>query len=146
MQSRCRIQTTGPNNGLQLRDYSKNSNRSESPLIFRRCADWMRSLTASTACTAQRPSSSVPSNILRKMAKAKLRCLPMPSSTTSRARTQRHVGVMLSNSNKIDKSATFLRLRISFYCPVTGITPSCMRSENISGKPCSRIIFPSLNS
>ena len=35
MQSRCRIQTTGPNNGLQLRDYSKSSNRSESPLIYK---------------------------------------------------------------------------------------------------------------
>ena len=35
MQSRCRIQTTGPNNGLQLRDYSKSSNRSENrPLIY----------------------------------------------------------------------------------------------------------------
>ena len=36
MQSRCRIQTTGPNNGLQLRDYSKSSNRSENrPLIYK---------------------------------------------------------------------------------------------------------------
>ena len=33
MQPRSRIQTTGPNNGHQLRDYSKSSNRSESPLI-----------------------------------------------------------------------------------------------------------------
>ncbi len=31
MQSRSRIQTTAPNNGHQLRDYSKSSNRSESP-------------------------------------------------------------------------------------------------------------------
>ena len=29
MQSRYRIQTNGPNNGHQLRDYSKSSNRSE---------------------------------------------------------------------------------------------------------------------
>ena len=36
MQSRCRIMTTGPNNGLQLRDYSKSSNRSENrPLIYK---------------------------------------------------------------------------------------------------------------
>jgi len=35
MQSRSRIQTTGPNNGHQLRDYSKSSNRSENrPLIY----------------------------------------------------------------------------------------------------------------
>ena len=38
MQSRSRIQTTGPNNGHQLRDYSKSSNRSESPLI---CSIWL---------------------------------------------------------------------------------------------------------
>ena len=31
MRPRSRIQTTGPNNGHQLRDYSKSSNRSESP-------------------------------------------------------------------------------------------------------------------
>ena len=31
MRSGSRIQTTGPNNGHQLRDYSKSSNRSESP-------------------------------------------------------------------------------------------------------------------
>ena len=31
MQSRSRIQTTGSNNRHQLRDYSKSSNRSESP-------------------------------------------------------------------------------------------------------------------
>ena len=35
MRPRSRIQTTGPNNGHQLRDYSKSSNRSESPLIYR---------------------------------------------------------------------------------------------------------------
>ena len=35
MQSGSRIQTTGPNNGHQLRDYSKSSNRSENrPLIL----------------------------------------------------------------------------------------------------------------
>ena len=35
MRPRSRIQTTGPNNGHQLRDYSKSSNRSENrPLIF----------------------------------------------------------------------------------------------------------------
>ena len=34
MRPRSRIQTTGPNNGHQLRDYSKSSNRSESPLIY----------------------------------------------------------------------------------------------------------------
>ena len=35
MQSRSRIQTTGPNNRYQLRDYSKSSNRSENrPLIY----------------------------------------------------------------------------------------------------------------
>ena len=34
MRPRSRIQTTGPNNGHQLRDYSKSSNRSENrPLI-----------------------------------------------------------------------------------------------------------------
>ena len=33
MRPRSRIQTTGPNNRYQLRDYSKSSNRSESPLI-----------------------------------------------------------------------------------------------------------------
>ena len=31
MRPRSRIQTTGPNNGHQLRDYSKSSNRSEKP-------------------------------------------------------------------------------------------------------------------
>ena len=31
MRPRSRIQTTGPNNGHQLWDYSKSSNRSESP-------------------------------------------------------------------------------------------------------------------
>ena len=31
MQSRSRIQTTGPNNRYQLRDYSKSSNRSDNP-------------------------------------------------------------------------------------------------------------------
>ena len=31
MRPRSRIQTTGPNNRYQLRDYSKSSNRSESP-------------------------------------------------------------------------------------------------------------------
>ena len=37
MQSGSRIQTTGPNNGHQLRDYSKSSNRSENrPLIYYR--------------------------------------------------------------------------------------------------------------
>ena len=35
MRPRSMIQTTGPNNGHQLRDYSKSSNRSENrPLIF----------------------------------------------------------------------------------------------------------------
>ena len=35
MRPRSRIQTTGPNNGHQLRDYSKSSNRSENrPLIL----------------------------------------------------------------------------------------------------------------
>ena len=35
MRPKSRIQTTGPNNGHQLRDYSKSSNRSENrPLIF----------------------------------------------------------------------------------------------------------------
>jgi len=35
MRPRSRIQTTGPNNGHQLRDYSKSSNRSENrPLIY----------------------------------------------------------------------------------------------------------------
>ena len=35
MRSGSWIQTTGPNNGHQLRDYSKSSNRSEnSPLIY----------------------------------------------------------------------------------------------------------------
>ena len=35
MRPRSRIQTTGQNNGHQLRDYSKSSNRSENrPLIF----------------------------------------------------------------------------------------------------------------
>ena len=34
MQSGSRIQTTGPNNGHQLGDYSKSSNRSESPDLF----------------------------------------------------------------------------------------------------------------
>ena len=38
MRPRSRIQTTGPNNGHQLRDYSKSSNRSESPdLIIANC-------------------------------------------------------------------------------------------------------------
>jgi hypothetical protein len=34
MQSGSRIQTTGPNNGHQLRDYSKSSNKSENRLIY----------------------------------------------------------------------------------------------------------------
>ena len=35
MRPRCRIQTTGPNNGHQLRDYSKSCNRPENhPLIY----------------------------------------------------------------------------------------------------------------
>ena len=35
MRPRSRIQTTGPDNGYQLRDYSKSSNRSENrPLIY----------------------------------------------------------------------------------------------------------------
>ena len=33
MRSGSRIQTTGPNNGHQLRNYSKSCNRSENPLI-----------------------------------------------------------------------------------------------------------------
>ena len=37
MRSGSWIQTTGPNNGHQLRDYSKSSNRSENrPLIYTR--------------------------------------------------------------------------------------------------------------
>ena len=36
MRPRSRIQTTGPDNGHQLRDYSKSSNRSQNrPLIYR---------------------------------------------------------------------------------------------------------------
>ena len=35
MQSGSWIQTTGPNNGHQLGDYSKSSNRSESPDLLR---------------------------------------------------------------------------------------------------------------
>jgi len=34
MQSGSRIQTTGPNNGHQFRDYSKSSNKSENRLIY----------------------------------------------------------------------------------------------------------------
>ncbi len=34
MQTRCSIQATGQNNGDKLRNYTKSSNRSESPLIY----------------------------------------------------------------------------------------------------------------
>ena len=48
MQSRSRIQTTGPNNGHQLRDYSKSSNRSANHPLILKIMQWV--LAATLVC------------------------------------------------------------------------------------------------
>ena len=66
-------------------DYKRGKALEARPLTTSTSCVRGRWLTASTACTAQRPWSSVPSNTHEKTARAKQTHLPTPRSTTSRA-------------------------------------------------------------